>query len=62
MREIYSRAVDGIRGDEFVDIGIGPGRQGIWADGELGVVIEKSETVAPEALPAIPVMLEEGSR
>lgn len=54
--------MDGIGGDELVDVGGGPGGEGSVAVGEAGVVLQEGEALPPEVLPPLPVLPEEGLR
>ena len=49
-REIHLGSIDGIGGDEFLDIGVGPGRKRIIAPQNLLEVVEEGEIPLPVLL------------
>lgn len=55
----YRGSMDRIWSHELLDIGAGPGRQGVIALDEPAVVFEERESLSPESLPPLPVSLDE---
>lgn len=54
--------MNGVGSNELLDIGARPGRKGLLAQDEGGVVVEDRESLGPKFLVALPVLPEEGLR
>lgn len=59
---IYNGAMNGIGSNKLLDIGVRPGRKGLLALDERGIVVEDRESLGPKLLVALPVLPEEGLR
>ena len=58
-REFYSGAVNRVRSNEVVNVGVGPGRERLITIDEPGIVFQERKPFRPELLVPFPVLPKE---